>query len=330
MTRVRRATVADAEALAALAARLFFETYEAHTPADDMSAYLADEHTPARRRAELESPTVATFVAEDEFEGDLVGFVQVRAQPLPEGVTGRASVELARLYIDRGFQGRALAAELLGCALDAARTLGATDIWLSVWEQNARAIAFYRKHGFVTLGSHEFVVANSSYTDFVMSRALGAGLEIRRARAADAEPVSQLIAPLTLEFLTEPDGAGAEQFLSSLTAQGIARLIADDAFRYYVAECHTGIVGAAAIRDGSHLYHLFVEQAHHGRGIGRALWERLRIDATAAGHDGAFTVNASVAAVEFYRQFGFRETGRLVERDGVRMMPMRRSPARDG
>jgi ribosomal protein S18 acetylase RimI-like enzyme len=50
----------------------------------------------------------------------------------------------------------------------AAPELGGRQLWLGVWERNARAIAFYKKIGFVDVGSHDFYVGADRQTDRVL------------------------------------------------------------------------------------------------------------------------------------------------------------------
>ena len=49
-----------------------------------------------------------------------------------------------------------------------ARRGAATTMWLGVWERNARAQAFYRKHGFGKVGRQVFVVGSDPQTDDVL------------------------------------------------------------------------------------------------------------------------------------------------------------------
>jgi diamine N-acetyltransferase len=46
-------------------------------------------------------------------------------------------------------------------------------IWLGVWEQNARAIAFYQKFGFVPVGKQIFQLGDDPQHDLVMQKVLG-------------------------------------------------------------------------------------------------------------------------------------------------------------
>jgi len=164
--RVRRAVAADAAPLAELAARTYFETFAAETPPDDMVAHLAKSYGERQQSEEIADPDAVTLVAADG--GTLTGYAQVRRYPPPSCVTGEAPVELRRFYVDRAWHGRGIAQPLMAAALDAARELGAPRVWLSVWERNARAIAFYKKFGFQDVGEHEFWVGTDCQMDRVM------------------------------------------------------------------------------------------------------------------------------------------------------------------
>ena len=56
----------------------------------------------------------------------------------------------------------------MAAVYEAARTAGARQLWLGVWERNARAIRFYAKWGFTDVGRHDFVLGTDRQTDRVM------------------------------------------------------------------------------------------------------------------------------------------------------------------
>ncbi|NRR33786.1 GNAT family N-acetyltransferase [Oxalobacteraceae bacterium] len=146
---------------------------------------------------------------------------------------------------------------------------------------------------------------------------------MRHADTADAPAVSALIAGL-LPFLTiAPDGSGAQQFATTLSAAAIASYIDNSRYDYRLAYADGALAGVVALRDGGHVFHLFVVQALHGRGLGRRMWEAARAAAVAAGHGGGFTVNSSVSAQPMYERLGFQATGPRVEQNGVAYVPMR-------
>lgn len=163
---IRRATVADAADLAALATRTFAETFANDATAEDLAAFLKSAYGEAQQTAEILDPEVVTLLG---FRADaLVAFAQVRRKDTPDCVLAERPVELQRLYVDRSAQGTGIAAELMRQARDCARASGGTHLWLGVWEHNARAIAFYRKAGFVEVGSHVFMVGSDAQRDLVL------------------------------------------------------------------------------------------------------------------------------------------------------------------
>lgn len=163
---IRRAEPADAAALADFAARIFNETYGAYNRPEDMAAYLASRYGVRQQAEEIANPDLITLVAEEG--GRLAAFAQVRRQEPPECVTEEATVEIWRFYVDRSWQGRGLAQRLMAGAFEAARGLGAHRIWLSVWERNPRAIAFYGKCGFRDVGTKDFWLGADLQTDRVL------------------------------------------------------------------------------------------------------------------------------------------------------------------
>lgn len=165
--RIRRALASDAAALAEFGARTFFETFAADNTPEDMSRHLASAWSPALQRAEIEDPQFDTLLAVDG-AGAFAGFAQVHVNDAPACVTARQPVELKRFYVDRPWQGRGLASALMAAVERAALARGARELWLGVWERNARAQAFYRKCGFRKVGSKVFVVGADPQTDDVM------------------------------------------------------------------------------------------------------------------------------------------------------------------
>jgi GNAT superfamily N-acetyltransferase len=163
---IRRAYPGDAAELAELAARTYRQAFAADTPPDDMAAFLVERYGVQQQGAELADPDFVTLVAEEE--GRLVGFVQICRNPAPECVQDEVPVEVKRFYVDQLWHGRGVAQQLMAAVPAVARELGSAKIWLGVWERNPRAIAFYQKHGFRDVGSHDFWVGSDRQTDRVM------------------------------------------------------------------------------------------------------------------------------------------------------------------
>lgn len=147
---------------------------------------------------------------------------------------------------------------------------------------------------------------------------------IRPAGPHDAEAISALILSLAPYFLVEPDRPeSAEAFLATLAPAAMAERLADDRYRYHVAEADGVLAGVVGVRDASHLYHLFVAEPFHGRGIAARLWDTARRQARAQGNPGRFTVNSSLYAIPVYERLGFVATDVRQVQDGVAFLPMR-------
>lgn len=148
-------------------------------------------------------------------------------------------------------------------------------------------------------------------------------LNIRNARTNDAQLISDLIVGAAQYFNTHESSKLAEWFLKSITPNAIENYINDPKYNYLVAHLDQTLVGVIAIRESTHIHHLFVDPKAHRNGIAARLWERAKSDALNAGNNKAFFVRSSEYAVPVYEKFGFRVTGDRQEKDGIAFIPMR-------
>jgi len=158
--------------LAELGARTFRDAFEADNKPEDMALYLASNYGPDLQTAELHHPGIVTLLAEDESR--LAGYSQLRDGPAPECVGGPRPIELWRFYVARPWQGHGVARLLMAETIEVGVARDAGTVWLSVWERNLRAQAFYRKCGFEDRGEKAFVLGNDRQTDRVMALVLRA------------------------------------------------------------------------------------------------------------------------------------------------------------
>ena len=165
--KLRNAADEDAIELAEFGARTFYESFAADNTPEDMRRHLESAFSPQKQLEEIRNPDIDTLIAADQ-TGTWAGFAQLRAGKLSEGVPKQGSIELWRFYVDKVWHGRGVASALMEAAKQRARGRGATTMWLGVWERNARAQAFYRKHGFDKVGRQVFVVGSDPQTDDVL------------------------------------------------------------------------------------------------------------------------------------------------------------------
>jgi len=163
---IRTGETRDAPGLSEVAAKLFFETYIGDMPAKTLESYVAEEFNHDQQLAELKDADVTTLLV--EHSGELVGYSQIRRNPIPVKIALSVEIELWRIYLDKSCHGSGIGKLLLSKALEITRKMPSDHIWLGVWEKNHRALSFYEKHHFKVVGSQEFCIGTEVHNDIVM------------------------------------------------------------------------------------------------------------------------------------------------------------------
>ena len=164
---VRPAVPAEAEALSVFAAKVFPLGGRPGADPADLEAYFAAELTPDRFRALSQDPGVVLLVAESERQ--IAGYAALVHDCKHPKLPANSPAELRKLYVVPDHHGRGVADALMRELLLAVRT-SADVVWLSVFSENARAIAFYQRWGFRLVGTHDFLVGEDRQKDFLMQR----------------------------------------------------------------------------------------------------------------------------------------------------------------
>lgn len=148
-------------------------------------------------------------------------------------------------------------------------------------------------------------------------------MEIRAATLKDAPFISALLCELTGRFIAhELSEEAAGRLLESMDEAAIRGYMASG-YCYHVAEENGEVIGVAAVKDNSHLFHLFVAEIFQRKGLARRLWDVAREACLRAGNPGVFTVNSSRYAVGVYEKLGFVRQSAAVDVSGVICIPMK-------
>lgn len=167
---IRRARADEAAALAGLMERTFCDAFGAANRPEDLATHIARSYSPEIQAAQLADPDHTILLA--DAAGTLAAYAQLRTGEIPPEVTGPAPLQLWRFYVDQRWHGKGLAQRLMAAARQAARDRGARTLWLGVWEENPRGIAFYHKVGFETVGSFVFHLGDLAQRDLIMAQPL--------------------------------------------------------------------------------------------------------------------------------------------------------------
>jgi ribosomal protein S18 acetylase RimI-like enzyme len=164
----RDATPADWAAIDAVFRQGFIDTFaHMYSPAD-LAAFFA-RFTAAAWRAELTDPDYGFRLA--EADGALAGFAKISSVTIPAEPRGPA-LELRQIYLLGHWHGSGIAPALIAWAIDEARRRGAGELFLSVYAENHRALAFYRRYGFAQVGRFDFMVGAQADDERIMRLAL--------------------------------------------------------------------------------------------------------------------------------------------------------------
>jgi ribosomal protein S18 acetylase RimI-like enzyme len=163
---IREAGLTDVAELSALAQRTWSDAFgEAFSP-EDASADAEARRSEAFFAAALSDSRV--LVAERD--GQMVGYAKFGPVAIAEANAGPGDRELHRLYVERSLHRNGIGAALLAAALEHPELAGASRVFLNVWEDNAPAVALYRRFGFVKVGVNPYWVGTQRLEDAVMMR----------------------------------------------------------------------------------------------------------------------------------------------------------------
>ncbi|QBM75370.1 GNAT family N-acetyltransferase [Sphingomonas sp. AAP5] len=169
--RVRRAGPADADLLSLVANAAFLDTYAPSLAGADLVAHCLKNNSAAVFAKWLADPATVVTVAEIEPGFAPIGYAVLTAPDFPIALQP-GDIELRRIYTLRQAYGSGTGAALMAQAIADAVLVGAKRVLLGVWDQNARARAFYERNGFSVIGSRDFVVGGEVHVDPVYARGL--------------------------------------------------------------------------------------------------------------------------------------------------------------
>lgn len=164
---VRKAAPEDLAALVALSQKTFSDKFGHLYDPEDLAGFLQESHGAAVYARWLADPRNLIRVAETE-KGTLAAYLFCSPISLPAENALPGAVELKRLYVDTPLQGRGLGSRFVEEALAWARSLGAPEIYLSVYSGNEGAQRLYARYGWQKAGEFIFPVGRHEDLEFLM------------------------------------------------------------------------------------------------------------------------------------------------------------------
>lgn len=157
MATIIPATTEHAALLSQLAVQTFRESHGHSAPPADIDSYAARKYTPEVLAAELADTRNIYHLIYHEDQP--AGFSKIILDAPCETSETPHLTKLERLYLLRAYYQTGLGKELFAYLVDLSRQQGQQGMWLYVWQQNARALAFYTRQGFQIIGQHDFPIS---------------------------------------------------------------------------------------------------------------------------------------------------------------------------
>lgn len=173
MITIRFATASDAELIADISRRTFYETFALHNSKDNMDKFMNEQFTKEALIKEAGAEDNIFFLAYNRKEP--VGYARMREGENRPELNNKPSIEIARIYAVQSSIGKGVGKALMEKCIEVSIEKKKEIIWLGVWQKNDRAIAFYSKFGFQKFAEHDFVLGDDVQTDWLMKKPL-AGL----------------------------------------------------------------------------------------------------------------------------------------------------------
>lgn len=167
---IRRATPADAPALASVAAATFALACPPGTTESNIAIFIDTSLSEQSFEGYLARDSHRLWLAEEADKP--VGYAMaVHGEPtdpdIQAAVVSRPTLELSKIYVRESHHGSGVARQLLDEVLAETVGSGVRSVWLGVNQQNIRANRFYEKQGFVLRGTRFFQVGDSTEADYV-------------------------------------------------------------------------------------------------------------------------------------------------------------------
>lgn len=167
---IKFATEADAELIADLSHKTFYDSYSKHNSKENMNKFLTEQFTKEKLIDEVTQPWHIFFIA--FLNNEAVGYVKLREGAVPLSLVNQSCIEIARIYSVKDMIGKGVGKKLMETCIEVAMQKRKKILWLGVWKGNQRAIDFYTQWGFKIFDEQKFLLGDDLQTDWLMMKDL--------------------------------------------------------------------------------------------------------------------------------------------------------------
>ena len=152
--QIRRAQEQDAQIISLLARVTFAETFGHYfRDQNDLMEYFERTFSVQKIRRGFSNPNNLFWIA--TFNELPVGYAKLKLNSTSSFLISKNPSQLQKIYVLKDFLARKIGLHLQNEMLKTAKEFGSDHIWLSVLNENQRAIGFYTKNEFQKVGEHK-------------------------------------------------------------------------------------------------------------------------------------------------------------------------------
>jgi ribosomal protein S18 acetylase RimI-like enzyme len=163
---IAKAELQDIEKLQKIGRQTFFETFSESNSEENMQKYLDEGFSIEKLTTELTNINAEFYFA--FLDAEVIGYLKLNFGESQTELKDNKALEIERIYVSKEFHGKSVGQLLYDKAIEVAKQKNADYVWLGVWEENPRAISFYKKNGFVEFDKHIFKLGDDEQIDIMM------------------------------------------------------------------------------------------------------------------------------------------------------------------
>lgn len=165
---IERATLDDLQVLQQIGKQTFFETFSSSNSEENMLHYLEEGFSVKKLTEELMNMDSEFYMV--VYQGYVIGYLKLNYGASQTELKDEETLEIERIYVLQEYHGKKIGQILYEKAIQVAQDRKVNYVWLGVWEENLRAINFYKKNGFIEFDKHIFKLGDDEQTDIMMKK----------------------------------------------------------------------------------------------------------------------------------------------------------------
>jgi len=163
---IKKVELSELDQLQIIGRQTFVETFADRNTEENMQKYLEEGYSVDKLTGEITNTNSEFYFA--VLDNRIIGYLKINFGQAQTELNSQNALEIERIYVLKEFHGKKVGQILYELALNIAKRKNVDYVWLGVWEENPRAISFYRKNGFVEFDKHIFKLGDDEQTDIMM------------------------------------------------------------------------------------------------------------------------------------------------------------------